>query len=140
MILVDTSGLLSAMFADQRHHEVCARILREAGHPRILSPYIMAEADYLIQKYGGVEAELLFLEELARGAYVLSAFGKGELERARLVVEKYRDLGIGLADASLVVEAELHDCRDVLTLDVRHFRALRVPGSRKPFRVLPADL
>lgn len=140
MILVDTSGLLSAMFADQRHHEVCARILREAGHPRILSPYVIAEADYLIQKYGGVEAELLFLEELARGAYALSAFSRYEIEQCREIVEKYRDLGIGLADASIVWDAKTYDCRDVLTLDVRHFRALRVPGTRKPFRIFPADL
>ena len=140
MILVDTSGLLSAMFADQRHHEVCARILREAEHPRILTPYVIAEADCLIQKYGGVEAELLFLEELARGAYVLSVSGRQDVEKAREIIIKYRDLGIGLTDASIVVAAGVYECRDVLTLDVRHFRALRMPGGRRPFRILPADL
>lgn len=140
MILVDTSGLLSAMFADQRHHEVCARILREAQHPRILTPYVIAEADYLIQKYGGVEAELLFLEELAGGAYALSTFGPQDIAKAKEIVSKYRDLGIGLADASIVVDAGVYECRDVLTLDLRHFRALRPPGGRRAFRILPADL
>ena len=140
MILVDTSGLLSAMFADQRHHEICAKILREVGHPRIISPYVVAEADTLIQKYGGVEAEMLFLEELAGGAYQMSIFIREDIDKAREIIGKYRDLGIGLADASIVVEAGRKDCRDVLTLDVRHFRALRLPGSRKSFRILPADL
>jgi predicted nucleic acid-binding protein len=138
VILVDTSGLLAAMFSDQRHHEECARILREAEPPRIISPFVVAEADYLIQKFGGVDAELLFLEELARGAYFLANFGPREIESARLIVEKYRDLGVGLADASTVVEAGIHDCRDVLTLDERHFRVLR-PGPRRTFRILPAD-
>lgn len=139
MILVDTSGLLAAFFADQRQHEECARILREAEPPRYISPFVIAEADYLIQKYGGVEAELLFLEELSRGAYFITNFEPRHIEKARQVVEKYRDLGIGLADASIVVDAEIHDCRDVLTLDLRHFRALRPASWRRSFRVLPAD-
>jgi hypothetical protein len=29
--------------------------------------------------------------------------------------------------------------RDILTLDERHFRAMR-PATRKSFRILPADL
>ena len=138
MILLDTSGLLAALFADQRQHEACARALREAEPPRILSPFVVAEADYLIQELGGVGVELLFLEELARGAYFLTNFSPREIELARQIVEKYRDLGIGLADASIVVDAGIHDCRDVLTLDERHFRMLR-PGPRRTFRILPAD-
>ena len=51
---------------------------------------------------------------------------------------RYADLRIGLADASLVVLAERHDTRSVLTLDERRFRALRT-RDRKHFRVLPAD-
>lgn len=140
MILVDTSGLLAAMFADQRHHQECARVLREAEPPRFISPFVVAEADYLIQKFGGVEAELAFLEELSGGAYFITTFEPRHIKRARDVVEKYRDLGIGLADASIVVDADIHDCRDILTLDERHFRALRPLAWRRSFRILPADL
>jgi len=98
----------------------------------------VAEADYLIQKYGGVDAELMFLEEIARGAYEVAAFGAYDVARAREVIEKYRKLGIGLADASIVVLADRNDCRDVLTLDHRHFRTLR-PWARETFRILPVD-
>jgi predicted nucleic acid-binding protein len=138
VILIDTSGLLSAMFADQQHHEACARVLREAGPPRVLSPYVLAEADYLIQKYGGVDAELAFLNEVARGAYDLPFFDNHEIQHAHAVALKYRNLKIGLADASLVVLAARYSCRDVLTLDERHFRAIKAPGRRN-FRILPAD-
>lgn len=50
---------------------------------------------------------------------------------------RHADLGISLADASIVVLAERHDVREVLTLDERHSRVLAAAG--KPFRVLPAD-
>ena len=138
MILLDTSGLLAALFSDQRQHEECARVLREAPPPRILSPFVLAELDYLIIKYAGVPAEVALLEEIVRGVYELVIFEKFSLDKAREIVERYSDLSIGLADASIAVLADRYDTRDVLTLDERHFRALR-PSPRKRFRILPAD-
>jgi predicted nucleic acid-binding protein len=38
-----------------------------------------------------------------------------------------------------VVLAERYGARDILTLDERHFRALRDASGRE-FRILPADL
>jgi predicted nucleic acid-binding protein len=70
--------------------------------------------------------------------YRLEAFDGPDIEAAERIIGRYRALQIGLADASLVVLASRHGTRDVLTLDERHFRALRGPGGR-PFRLLPAD-
>ena len=138
MILLDTSGLLAALFADQNHHEECARILRESKPPRVLSPFVLAELDYLILKYAGVEAELALLAEVGRGVYELAEFDRYDIDFAYEIVQQYRDLRIGLADASIAVCAKRWDARDVLTLDERHFRALRA-APRKRFRILPAD-
>ena len=138
MILLDTSGLLAALFSDQRQHEECARVLREAPPPRVISPFVLAELDYLITKYAGVPAEVALLEEIERGAYELASFDEFNVAKTRKVVEQYSDLNVGLADASIVVLADHHETRDVLTLDERHFRALR-PSRRKRFRILPAD-
>ncbi|HEU4888857.1 MAG TPA: PIN domain-containing protein [Thermoanaerobaculia bacterium] len=137
MILLDTSGLLAALFEDQNHHEACAQALLRATPPRILSPFVLAEADYLIQKFGGIDAELMFLDEVGRGVFEMTTFDESDVRQAREIVAKYHDLSIGLADASIVVLAGRYDCRDVLTLDFRHFRALRPPG-RRSFRILPA--
>jgi predicted nucleic acid-binding protein len=139
MILVDTSGLLAALFPDQHHHEDAARVLIEMEGPFLLSPLVLAELDYLITKLAGTEVELTLLDEVARGAYRLAEFGPGRVALAREIIRKYPDLGLGLADASLVVLAESLGVRDLLTLDERHFRAVRGPGG-EPFRLLPADL
>jgi predicted nucleic acid-binding protein len=137
LILLDTSGVLAALFPDQNQHPQCARILAAAEPPRILSPFVLAELDYLIQKFAGVDTEVLFLGEIARGAYELASFGAEDVEEARQLVRKYESLRIGLADASLVVLSRRYETRDVLTLDERHFRSLR--AGRSAFRVLPAD-
>jgi len=139
MILLDTSGLLAALFSDQRLHEDCAAALLDAEPPRILSPFVIAELDYLILKLAGVDAELAFLEEIARGVYEVAEFRAEDVAAAAALVKKYRPLKLGIADASNVVLAERYGSRDLLTLDERHFRAVKI-GGRKSFRILPADL
>ncbi|MFI4985152.1 MAG: hypothetical protein ACHP93_00590 [Solirubrobacterales bacterium] len=60
-----------------------------------------------------------------------------DVTRAQAIIERYADLAISLADASIVVLAERHRVRDVLTLDERHLRVLTAGG--RPLRLLPAD-
>jgi predicted nucleic acid-binding protein len=138
LILVDTSGILAALFPDQNRHRECAQALLSATPPLIISPFVLAEADFLIQKFGGVDAEILFLGEVGRRAYELAVFNEDDVEEARRIVAKYRTLAIGLADASIAVLSARYDTLDVLTLDERHFRAIR-PAPRKSFRILPSD-
>lgn len=138
MILLDTSGLLSALFPDQPHHEDSARILRNLPIPGILPSFVLAEVDYMIGELAGIEAELTFLEDVARGAYRLVELSPADVDEARGVIAKYRDQELGLADASLVILSRKLETRDILTLDERHFRVVRGWKDR-PFRIFPAD-
>lgn len=123
MILIDTSGLLSALDESQRYHRECASLLAKASTPLLLSPFVLAEIDYLLMRHVGPSAQAALLEEIARGVYQLEPFGPADIARAKDVVNRYADLEIGLADASIVVLAERHGVTEVLTLDQRHFRA-----------------
>lgn len=138
MILLDTSGLLAAMFSDQADHAACRQALREALPPLVLSPFVLAELDYLIGRLAGVDAALALLSEVSEGAYELSEFTRADVARARQIAEHHRDLRIGLADASLVVLSERLGTLSLLTLDERHFRTVMGAGGR-PFKLLPAD-
>ena len=137
MIIIDTSGLISALFSDQRHHEACAEALRTATPARIITPFVLAEADYLIRKYGGVGAELELLAEITRRAYLVELFDNKDVTEAAKLVQKYKSCGIGLADASVALLAARYNA-PILTLDERHFRTIRVDG-KKPLRILPTD-
>ncbi len=138
MILLDTSGLLAALFVDQTRHAECARVIAEAGGPMVMSPFVLAELDYLVAKLAGEAVERELLAEVARGAYQLAEIDTRDVEEARVVIERYEGLRIGLADATTVVLSRRLGCLDVLTLDERHFRALRGFKDRS-FRLLPAD-
>ena len=138
MIIADTSGLLAAMDPDEVHHEACRSVIEAEGAPLVLSPFVLAELDYLVTRKLGTEAELAMLRDVSAGAYRLIPMDSGDVASARSVVARYRDLGIGLTDASIAVLAEKYGTFDVLTLDERHFRAMR-SGKGDAFRLLPAD-
>jgi uncharacterized protein len=138
MIIIDTSGLLAALDASERHHAAAAAALRAAREPRLLSPFVLAELDYLLGARVSAAAERALLHEVAIGAYQLEPFAAEDVAAALTVLEHYPTLELGLADASLLVLAERHRVSEILTLDERHFRALRGPNGG-PFRILPAD-
>lgn len=138
MTVLDTSGLLAAIDASQRHHAAAAAALRASDSPSLLSPFVLAELDYLLATRVSTDAATALLDQVAAGAYRLEPMAAEDIARASEIIGRYRDLKLGLADASLVVLAERHRTNDVLTLDERHFRAVDGPGGR-PFRILPAD-
>lgn len=138
MILLDTSGLLAALFVDQRRHTECARVLTESEGPFVLSPFVLAELDYLVAKLAGEAVERELLAEVARGAYRLAEADAHDVDEARSVMQRHHGLGIGLADAMTVVLSRRLGCLNVLTLDERHFRVL-LGFNDQPFRVLPSD-
>jgi predicted nucleic acid-binding protein len=138
VILLDTSGLLAALDASQPRHGAAAQALAAAGPPRLLSPFVLAEVDYVVRTRVGPEAQRALLAEVARGAYRLEPFTAGDVDVARAVMERWSALDLDVADASIVVLAHRYDARDVLTLDERRFRRLRRAGGRA-FRLLPAD-
>ncbi|MEW6638172.1 MAG: PIN domain-containing protein [Actinomycetota bacterium] len=138
-MVVDTSGLLAAIDSAQSRHAGARRALEEAEGPYLISPFVLAELDYLLATRVERTAQLALLEEVERGVYRLAPFSASDVARARAVLERYADLDLGLADASNVVLADRHSTRDILTLDERHFRAVLGP-EEKPFRLLPTDL
>ena len=137
MILVDTSGVLAAVDPRQQHHTEAARLLVQPQR-RMLSPFVLAELDYLIDRNAGQAEATKLLRDVARGVYELASFGSADVSAAISVIERYADLRLGLADASIAVLAERYTCRDLLTLDQRHFRTVLGPGGQ-PFRLLPFD-
>jgi predicted nucleic acid-binding protein len=104
------------------------------------SALAVAEADYLILTRLGIDVELAFLEDLAEGTFQMEGLTRAESRSAAEVVRQYRDLAIGLVDASLVVLARRFGTRRLVTFDHRAFRASRPLQGGGRFQLLPADL
>jgi uncharacterized protein len=138
LILLDTGGLFAALNPDQREHTAARAALELEAPPYVLSPFVLAELDYLTVTRGGTDPELALIGQVSSSAYELAPFDAADVARAAAVIEQYRDLRIGIADASIVVLADRYGTDRVLTLDERHFRSVR-PLQGGYFRLLPAD-
>ena len=79
MIIADTSGLLALFNRAEPTHAKVARFVAASDEPLIVSPYVVAELDYLVATRIGVQAELEVLRELTSGAYDLATISPEEL-------------------------------------------------------------
>ena len=138
-LILDAGALLAQADADEpRHHDVVELLRNERG-ALVTTELAVAEADYLILDRLGIDVELRFIEDLENGTFVVDCLSRDELRSTRQVVEQYRDLQLGLADASLVVLAQRYSTTRIVTFDERAFRAV-APLQGGAFIVLPADL
>ncbi|MBI3925922.1 MAG: PIN domain-containing protein [Armatimonadetes bacterium] len=132
--IVDSGPLVaSANSADPRHRE-CLRAL-EAPEYRLLIPALcVAEAAYLIGIRQGAHIESQFVRALE--SFDVQAPRPQDWSRIGELVEEYRDFPLGTTDASVVTLAERYQSEIVITLDVRHFAAVR-PRHCPSFILLP---
>jgi predicted nucleic acid-binding protein len=135
-LLVDAGALYAQADADEPRHEAVAQVLTAEREALVTSELVVAEADYLILERLGIDAELAFLDDLAQGTFLVECLRREELGKARAVVERYRDLRLELADASLVILAERYRSTRVLTFDERAFRVV-APLQGGSFVILP---
>lgn len=82
----------------------------------------------------GPGAEAAFLRTLA--TYEVEGPSTDDLPGIADLVERYADLPLGTVDASVAVLADRLGTDLIVTLDQRHFRALRTPDGSY-YRLLP---
>ena len=139
MIIADTSGLYSIFNRRQPEHQAARDAVERDGGPLVLSPLVLAELDYFILARLGAHAEQTVLTELKSSAYRLAPFDNDDFELASEVAVKYGDMQLGLTDASIVVQAARHKTTKILSLDYKHFGAVKPLTSDASFTLLPGD-
>jgi len=137
-IICDTGGVYALYDADDRHHLVARQVIEAEPGARFLPVVLLAEIDYLLTARLGVDAALDFLQSVEAGAFTLLDLTPEDLARCRELVGQYRDLPLGIADASVVAAAERLRIQRVFTTDERHFRAVK-PSAFEHLILLPAD-
>ena len=139
MIVVDTSAIIAALDAGDRHHDAVRSWLDAETQDLVTTPLVVAETDHLVGARGGHRAQAAFREDLQSGAYLVE-WWPSAIAAAVPVAEMYADAGLGLTEASLIALAERARTVDIATLDERRFRAVRPLWGGDAFRLIPLDL
>lgn len=136
MIVLDTGPIVAMVNADDNDHERCVRLLTTVPGRLLLPEPLLGEIGYLLGTRCGARAEAAFLRDTVDGPIEVISLTSSDRARVADLVEKYGDMPLGTADASVIAVAERFKVPDVATLDRRHFAVVR-PLHLRGFNLLP---
>lgn len=133
-LLLDTGAFVALLDRSERRHADCVAVLEDWQGSIVTTEAVVTETLHLVGLKWGWQK--LCLDFLLRGAFILVPSSSQRLARAAALMERYRDVPMDYADASLVALGEELATDAVFTLDHRGFSAYRL-GRRRPFRLFP---
>lgn len=136
MILCDTGPLVALVNRADSDSKICAEVLNQLPVPFITTWPCLTEAMYFLGKYGGFGPQNELWGYVEDGPLNVHATSPDERARMRVLMEKYKDKPMDLADASLVAAAEVLKVSKIFTLDRRDFEVYRI-YDKKPFEIVP---
>lgn len=134
LAVVDTGPLYAVTDASDADHLASLETLQRRDLQLVIPALVVAEATYFIADRLGADAEAAFLRGL-RDFHVEAPTSDDWAVIADLVT-RYRDFPLGGTDASVVALAARLGTDVVITLDHRHFTAIRPPHCAA-FTLLP---
>lgn len=134
LAVVDAGPLYSAADSDDVDHLESLAALARPDLRLVVPALVLAEATYFVGRRLGATAEAAFLRGLE--ALDVEAPAPHDFTRMSELVEDYADFPLGGTDASVIALAERLDAPVVVTLDRRHFGAVR-PRHREALELLP---
>ena len=107
MTLTDTGPLVALLDRGDPYHPVCmAAAVYLAFSPMLTTWACFTEAMYLLGQAGGHNRQAALWGLRKAGRLRLHDLSATEVDRAAMLMEKYRDAPMDLADATLVAAAE----------------------------------
>ncbi len=117
-MLTDAGPLIALFDEDDEFHAACNAVLRGLPHGPLMTTWpCLTEAMYLLYGLGGYRYQDRPWRILRDGRLVVLEITPAERSRMDALMEKYQDVPMDLADASLIAVSELRGIRQVFTLD-----------------------
>ncbi len=135
MVLADTGFWLALANRRDRHHAQAGAALARLKEPLVTTWPVLTETSHLLVARLGSDALFKFMESATRGAFQLFSLEPRHFPTLLALMQKYRELPMDLADASLVVAAQELGSGRILSTDRRDFGTYRWK-NRRPFKNL----
>jgi predicted nucleic acid-binding protein len=133
-LIVDTGPLVALLDASDPDHLRCDALLQQAVEPRVVPVCVLVEVEYMLRPW--TDAFPALMADFDSGGFELLDLPVRWLLRAGELVERYRDLPLGLVDATVIAATEMLGEPKVATLDHRHFSVVR-PAHVEALAILP---
>jgi predicted nucleic acid-binding protein len=138
VVIVDSGAWLALANRRDRHHSRVKGVLASLREPLVSTTPVLTETSHLLLARLGTEALLRFVNSWASAAFEVFELRSEHAPRIVVLMKKYANLPMDLADASLVVLAESLGHGRIISTDQRDFGAYRWK-NRHPFENLLAS-
>lgn len=138
MILADTGFLYALLDKSDAWHERAVAALDANDEGLITTWPVLTEAVHLIMRSLGTQPAVALMLDVAEGSIRVWNADFDATQKMPVLMKRYSDLPMDLADASLVLLAESLGHGRIYTTDERDFRTYRWK-SRAPFQNLLAE-
>jgi len=133
-VLLDTGPWVALIDRSEKRHIECASWLEKFEGELYSSEAVLTEVLYLLNF--SLKAQTAAIDFVLHRAVTLVPPSLESLNRVKLLMEKYHNVPMDYADATLVCLAEDLLIADIVTLDKKDFGIYRLPSNRF-FQILP---
>ena len=127
-ILIDSGPLIALFDDDDNHHRDVKDFLKKRSYRFISTLAVFTEVSHMLDF--SVYAQHDFYRWKMDMGVIISDINQHDMPRILELTEKYADLPMDFADATLVVTAEKTGIREIISLD-KDFDIYRLPGRVK---------
>lgn len=131
---MDTGPIVAILSESDEHHKTCVEQLKRIRGPLLTCWPVITEAAWLLRAFPVALGTLL--SSFNGRPFRLVPLDEGDLLEISVILAKYKNLGIQLADASLVHLANREAIELIFTLDRLDFGVIRLAHGKK-LRLIP---
>lgn len=134
MVIIDTGPIVSIFDKSEPLYEKCRYTLKTIKEPLLTTWHALTESFYLLEDWQRGQKELW--DFIIAGGIAIYDIRPEDYQRLKEFMEKYSDRQMDIADASLIVTAEIHRIKTIFTLDKKDFSIYRAKHC-KQFEIIP---
>ena len=127
-ILIDAGPIISLFDSGDRYHKRTREYLKKHMYRFISTLAVITEVSHMLDFSKNAQRD--FYEWVMYKGIILSDINQNDMPRILELTEKYSDLPIDFADATLVITAEKTGIREIISLD-KDFDIYRLPGREQ---------
>jgi predicted nucleic acid-binding protein len=127
-VLVDAGPLVALFSRKDSNHDLCVSASKAMAPPYLTPWPVLTETAWLLRHYPLAVKELL--QSIGKDFLKILDLDQHFVGWSTAFLERYENIGVQLADASLVYLAERERVFEVFTLDRRDFTVYRTTRNR----------
>jgi len=135
-ILIDAGPLIALFDSSEKRHKSICSFLKKNPCRFVSTIAVFAEVSHMLDF--NVAAQHDFYEWVMYKGVIISDINQNDMLRLMDLTDKYSDLPMDFADATLVITAEKTGIREIISLD-SDFDIYRLPGKERIHNIYRPD-